>query len=120
MNDTPEASLTVLGCSGMHVARSGNSSRDELPAPGDYRTDDPEGKVPCLQYWGHLRDMWIVYPCSLIHSEQLSCSEHFHPESFTGTRRLSDSASGGEGSMFCMLEGGGGHTDSVFVFVVFF
>ena len=28
----------------MHVARSGNSSVDELPAPGDYRTDYPEGE----------------------------------------------------------------------------
>src|SRR3954464_14166460 len=27
----------------MHVARSGNSSGDELPAPGDYRTGCPEG-----------------------------------------------------------------------------
>ena len=52
----------------MHVARSGNSSGEELPAPGNYRTGLPEGE--CLG--------------------------------------------------FCMLEGGGGHTDSVFVFVVFF
>ena len=28
----------------MHVARSGNSSADELPAPGDYRTGCPEGE----------------------------------------------------------------------------
>src|SRR3954469_10577269 len=27
----------------MHVARSGNSSGDERPAPGDYRTRCPEG-----------------------------------------------------------------------------
>ena len=27
----------------MHVARSGNSFADELPAPGDYRTGCPEG-----------------------------------------------------------------------------
>src|SRR3954449_5741929 len=27
----------------MHVARSGNSSGDELPAPGDYRTGCPKG-----------------------------------------------------------------------------
>ena len=26
----------------------------------------------------------------------------------------------GDGSMFCMLEGRGGHTDSIFVFFVFF
>src|SRR3954467_1892808 len=28
----------------MHVARNGNSSGDELPAPGDYRTVCPEGE----------------------------------------------------------------------------
>src|SRR3954465_15228506 len=27
----------------MHVARNGNSSRDDLPVPGDYRTGGPEG-----------------------------------------------------------------------------
>ena len=27
----------------MHVARSGKSSEDEIPAPGDYRTGCPEG-----------------------------------------------------------------------------
>ena len=27
----------------MHVAQSGNSSEDELPVPGDYRTGCPEG-----------------------------------------------------------------------------
>src|ERR1041384_4183803 len=29
----------------MHVARSGNSSGDELPVPGDYRTGCPGGGV---------------------------------------------------------------------------
>ena len=28
----------------MHVARSGNSSGDEVPAPGDYRIGCPEGE----------------------------------------------------------------------------
>ena len=28
----------------MHVARNGNSSEDELPAPGDYRKRCPEGE----------------------------------------------------------------------------
>src|SRR4051812_39796404 len=47
------------------------------------------GKVPCLQCQRHLTDMWILYPFSLTHYEQLSCSEQFHPESlpaagFTG------------------------------------
>ena len=48
MNDMPVARLRVLVCSAMHVARSGKSSGDELPAPGDYRTGIPEGNVTCL------------------------------------------------------------------------
>ena len=52
----------------MHDARSGKSSGDELPAPGIYRTGEPEGN----------------------------------------------------GSGFCMLEGGGEPMGCVFVFVIFF
>ena len=37
----------------MHVAPSGNSSGDELPAPGDYRTGCPEGKGSCRRCRGH-------------------------------------------------------------------
>ena len=68
MHDMPVASLTVLVCSAMHDARSGNSSGEGLPAPGNYRSVEPEGKS----------------------------------------------------SGFCMIEGGDGHTGSVFVFVGFF
>ena len=68
MHDMPVARLRLLVCSVMHVARSGKSSGDELPAPVDYRTGIPEGE--CLG--------------------------------------------------FCMLEGGGGHTGSVSIFVAFF
>ena len=68
MHDMPVVSLMVLVCSVVHGARSGNSSGEGLPAPGNYRSVGPEGK----------------------------------------------------GSGFCMLEGGGGHTGSIFVFVGFF
>ena len=68
VQDMPVASLTVLVCSVMHVARSGKSSGDELPAPGDYRTCILEGEC----------------------------------------------------HVFGMLEGGGGHTGSIFVLVGFF
>ena len=44
MHDMPVASLTVLVCSVGHIARSGKSSGDELPALGDYRTGSPEGE----------------------------------------------------------------------------
>ena len=68
MHDMPVARLQVLLCSAMHNARSGNLSGEGLPAPGNYRTVEPEGKS----------------------------------------------------SGFCRLEGGGGHTGSVSVFIVFF
>ena len=44
MHDMPVARLRLLLCSVMHVARSGKSSGDELPAPGIYRSVEPEGK----------------------------------------------------------------------------
>ena len=44
IQDKPVASLTVLVCSVGHIARSGKSSGDELPALGIYRSVDPEGK----------------------------------------------------------------------------
>src|ERR1041385_2934762 len=43
MHDMTDEMLTVFYRSAMHVARSGNSSGDERPAPGDYRTRCPEG-----------------------------------------------------------------------------
>ena len=46
IQDMSVASLTVLGCSAGHIARSGKSSGDGLPAPGDYRTGNPEGECP--------------------------------------------------------------------------
>src|ERR1041385_2780903 len=44
MNGMTYAMLMVFLRSAMHVARSGNSSGDELPAPGDYRTGCPDGE----------------------------------------------------------------------------
>jgi len=43
--------------------RSGNLSGDDSSVPGDYRTDDPEGKVPCLRCRGHRTNIRRVYPC---------------------------------------------------------
>src|SRR4051812_2199511 len=64
------------------------------------------GKVPCLQGWRHLTDMSIVYTCSLFHSQQLSYTEHFHPESFIGSGRLTHRWTGGKCSTFGMFDGG--------------
>ena len=61
------AILMVFYCNAIHCRRIGNPTGN-LPAPGNYRTDEPEG----------------------------------------------------EGSVFGVLEGGGGHTGSVSGFVVFF
>ena len=46
MHDMSVARLGVLLCSARCLRRSGKSSGDDLPAPGDYRTDDPEGESP--------------------------------------------------------------------------
>ena len=39
----------------MHVARSGNSSVDEIPAPGDYRTGCPGGIRPEVSWTSDTR-----------------------------------------------------------------
>ena len=65
-------------------------------------------------------DIWVAYSYSWLNSEQLSCSELFHPESFTGTGNYRVGIPEGECPVFCMLEGGGGHTGGVSVLVVFF
>ena len=48
MHETTVVKLRVLVCSVGHVARSGNSSGEGFPAPGDYRTGIPEGE--CLGF----------------------------------------------------------------------
>ena len=60
----------------MHDARSGNSSEDESPVPGDYRTGCPKGG---RDHNGGVVDIRHtcggVYSGQLIYSEQLSCSK---------------------------------------------
>ena len=37
-----------------------------------------EGKVPCLQYWGHVTGMWMAYSDSANFSDQFSYKNYFH------------------------------------------
>ena len=48
----------------MHVAQNGNSSGDEIPVPGDYRTGflEGEGFMPEVS-WTSNKDKGGVYPC---------------------------------------------------------
>ena len=73
------AMLTGFYRSTMYFARSGNSSGDELPAPGNYRQCNRRGTVPCRKCRGHLRGVWIAYSYSLYFSDQLSCINYFNP-----------------------------------------
>src|SRR4051812_29771359 len=63
------------------------------------------GKVPCRGCRGHLKNIWMVYPCSLIHSEHLSCSEYFHPDSFAVSGNYRTVLSEWDGPMLVVLEG---------------
>ena len=71
MNDMPVAMLRLLLCSEMHVARSGKSSGDELPAPGDYRTGIPEGECFVCGMLEGVVDIRIAYSYSWYFSDRL-------------------------------------------------
>ena len=64
--------------------------------------------------------VWVSYPNSVIRSEQLSYTKVLHPGNVYRYRELSTDGPKGGMSMFGTLEGGGRHTDSVSVFIIFF
>ena len=78
MHDMLVSRLRLLLCSAMHVARSGKSSGDELPAPGDYRTGIPEGECHVFGMLEGVMDIRVAYLYSLYFSDQLSCIKFFH------------------------------------------
>ena len=79
MHDMPVASLTVLVCSVVHGARSGNSSGEGFPVLGNYRSVEPEGKCSGFCMLEGVVDIWVAYSYSLDFSDQLSCIKFFHP-----------------------------------------
>src|ERR1041385_6305832 len=89
----------------MHVARRGNSSGDELPAPGDYRTGRPEGEgiMPEVS-WTSDKDKGglsvLVEPFRTTFVFGINSSGYFN-----SIGKSSDRRSGGGGLMLGMLEG---------------
>src|SRR4051812_46265783 len=101
----------------MQYARSGNSSEDELPALGGYRTDDPKREY----HAGGVVDIrhkcgWCVWVSRTIPSN-FRVRIKFMQQSFTGTGELSTDGPKGDCSMFGMLEGCGEGTGIVSVIV---
>ena len=77
MNDTPIASLLLLLFSTTHVARSGNSSGDELPAPVIYRQCNRRGDGSVCGMLEGCGGAWVAYTYSLHFSDQFSCIKFF-------------------------------------------
>ena len=105
----------------MHVARNGNSSGDELPVPGDYRTGRPEGEgiMPEVTWTSDKRmggASGLVELSRTTFVFGINSSGH---SSSTG-EFIRQTVRRGDGSMFGMLEGCGRQTGSVFVSLVFF
>src|SRR3954467_6094957 len=105
----------------MHVARNGNSSEDELPAPDDYRTGCPKGQrfMPEVSWTSKKHKGGVsvlVEPFRTTFVFEINSSGYF-----LSVPEIIDKQPGGGGmSVFVVLEGCGRHTDSVSVFVIFF
>src|SRR3954468_3284083 len=100
----------------MHVARSRNSSGDELPAPGDYRTGWPEGGriMPEVSWTSDTRVVGVSGLVELFRTTfvfEINSSGYFNS---TG-QFFGQTVWWGDGSTFVMLEGWGEGTGIVFV-----
>ena len=100
----------------MHAARSGNSSEDELPAPGDYRTGCPEGEgiIPEVSWTFDTRVdgvSGVVEPFRTTFVFRINSSRYFN-----STGQFIRQMVRRGGSMFGMLEGCGEGVGIVFVF----
>src|ERR1041385_6275545 len=98
----------------MYQARSGNSSGDELPAPGDYRTARPEGEgimpeVSCTpdKDKGGVSGLVELFRTTFVFG--INSSGRFLP-----APGIIDRQPGRGVSMFDALGGCGRHTDSIF------
>ena len=104
----------------MYKARSGNSSGDELPTPGDYRTGRPEGEgfMPEVS-WTSDKDKGGV--SVLVELFRTTFVFGINPSGyFLSVSGIIDRQPGGGMLVFFVLEGCGWYTDSVSVFVIFF
>src|SRR3954471_613151 len=103
----------------IHVARSGNSSGDELPDPGDYRTGCPEGvKIKSRVSWtsdtrvGCVFGLGDLFRTTFVFG--INSSGYY---SSTG-QIIGLMLRRGGGSMFGTLEGCGGGMGIIVVIVV--
>src|ERR1041385_8054051 len=104
----------------MHVARSGNSSGDELPAPGDYRTgcSEGEGFMPEVSWTSDKHKGGVavlVEPFRTTFVIGINSSDRFLP-----APGIIDRQPGGGNVDDRCVRGWGRHTDCVSVFVIFF
>src|SRR3954464_1874572 len=104
----------------MHVARSGNSSGDELPPPGDYRTGCPEGGriMPEVSWTSDTRVVGVSGLVDLFRTTfvfEINSSGYFNS---TG-QIIRQMVRRGGVDVRC-VRGCGRHTDIVSVFVIFF
>src|ERR1041385_4317774 len=102
------------------MARSGNSSGDELPTPVDYRTGCPEGEgiMPEVSWTSDTRMGGVSEVVKLFRTTfvfGINSSGYFYS---TG-QIIGKTVRRGGGSMFGTLEGGGRRMDSVFLLVAF-
>src|ERR1041385_1115252 len=91
----------------MHVALSGNSSGDVLPAPGDYRTGCPEGKGSCQRCRGYRTNIRGCIRVSGTIPDNYRVRNKFIRQVFTGIGKLSTDSPEGGMSMIGVLGGGG-------------
>src|SRR3954471_1256001 len=104
----------------MHVARSGNPSRDELTAPGDYRTVYPEGEgiMPEVSWTSDKRVDGVTVLVETFRTTfvfRINSSGYFN-----STRQIiGQTVRRGGMSMFVVLEGCGWYTDTIFIFFIF-
>src|SRR3954465_7555794 len=104
----------------IHVVRIGNSSGDELPAPGDYRTGCPEGEgfMPEVSWTSDKHKggvSGLVEPFRTTFVFGINSSGFF-----LSVPGIIDKQPGGGNVDDRCVRGVGRHTDSVFLFVVFF
>src|SRR4051812_50016580 len=104
----------------IHVALSGSSSGNEVPAPGDYRTGRPEGGIMPEVSWtsdtrvGCVSGLVDLFRTTFVF--EINSSGYF-----SSTRQIIGlTVRRGDGSMFGMLEGCGGDMGIVSVFAVSF
>src|SRR4051812_21862951 len=101
------------------LLRAENSSGDELPVPGDYRTGGPEGGIMSEVSWTSDTCGWCIRVSRSIPNNFRVRNKFIRVLLQYRTNHRTNGPEGG-GSMIGKLEGGGRPTNSVLLFIVFF